>query len=115
MKSVIFLVSGNGGNLKFIYQAAKLLEIDLKIQHVIADRDCKAIEFAKNNAIQNTQIKYNSNSPNELDSILKNASPSAVITNIHKILSPTSIFPHHQYINLHYALLPSFKGLIGMD
>lgn len=115
MKSVIFLVSGNGGNLKFIHYASKLLEIDLNIHHVIADRDCKALDFANGVGLQATKINYNTKSPDELDFILKDEVPSIVITNIHKILSQTSIFPHHQYINLHYSLLPAFKGLIGME
>jgi len=47
MKSVLFLVSGGGGNLKFIHQAMNSGIIKDVCLGVIADRECGALEYAK--------------------------------------------------------------------
>ena len=47
MKNIVFLVSGSGGTLKFLYFAIKALNLNYKILGVIADRECQSLEFAK--------------------------------------------------------------------
>lgn len=66
MNPIIFLVSGEGGNLRFIYQAIKILKLDIRISLVIADRDCGAARFAIQNDIPFIKIDYSRNSPNQL-------------------------------------------------
>ena len=115
MKNLIFLVSGNGGNLKFIYHADLKLRLGLKIKAVIADRPCNAIEFAQENFIPTFNIAYSQRDPHALDQALGSHEPAVVVTNIHKILAPSTLATHHEFINLHYSLLPSFKKTIGMQ
>lgn len=120
MKSVIFLVSGNGGTLKFLNEAIKwssqLREL-LYIKAVIGDRTCGALSYAENNNIENYLIKYRRDQPSDdLKNKLEELEPDFIITNIHKILGEeiVNIF-EGRLINLHYSLLPAFKGLIGVD
>jgi len=116
VKNIVFLVSGNGGTLKFLYHAIKQLDLDLEIGGIIADRDCSALDFAKRNNLINKQIKYNKNYSAELQMVLENLSPDLIVTNIHKIIDAETInrYPG-KFINLHYSLLPAFSGLIGME
>lgn len=117
---IIFLCSGNGGNLKFIHQFftnPKSPYSNIQIIRVIADRECGAIEYAlKNN------IKFNIHSfmKNEIEDaklieMLEADKPDIIVSNVHKILSTRIV---NQYmgklINLHYSLLPAFGGYIGM-
>ena len=36
MNNIVFLVSGNGGTLKFIYEAIKVFRLNIKIKAVIS-------------------------------------------------------------------------------
>ena len=47
---------------------------------------------------------------------LNKLNPDVIITNIHKIIDSDTLnmFPS-KFINLHYSLLPSFAGYIGME
>ena len=61
MKKIIFLVSGNGGNLKFLnayLQAAS--DNRFCISAVIADRECGALNYAKADCSKSFLIKYDS-------------------------------------------------------
>lgn len=115
MRDLIFLVSGNGGTLKYVYEAIKYLKLSCNIVHVIADRECGAFEYAKEQNLPVSVLKYNRSNSKEFDSILKSYPKALVVTNIHKILSADTLNVGCEFINLHYALLPSFGGLIGMD
>jgi phosphoribosylglycinamide formyltransferase-1 len=116
MKKIVFLVSGGGGTLKFIYHAICLLNLPIEIIGIIADRNVNISEFADENNIFFTQIKYNKNYSNELQDSLIVLNPDLIITNIHKIIdSKTLKMFNHKFINLHYSLLPSYAGYIGME
>ena len=116
MNKVIFLVSGSGGNLKFLFFANDLLNLGFEIALVIADRDCDAIRFASDKNIPNKIVKYKQSNSDEIDNLLLQHPNSYVVTNIHKILSPLTLtIPDLYFINLHYSLLPAFSGLIGME
>ncbi len=112
--NIIFLVSGNGGTLKFVHQAISVIGLDATITAVLSDRVCGAIEYAKKNDIPSIIIKPWNDKISEVKSIIKKYNPSIIITNIHKIL-PSSILSccKAQFINLHYSLLPAFGGVIG--
>ncbi len=116
MTSVVFLVSGNGGTLKFLHQAIKSnLVKAIRITCVIADRNCGALEYAQREGISNALIKYLRTDTNELHALLDDLSPDLIVTNIHKILDDRLVAKfRNKLINLHYSLLPAFKGLIGM-
>jgi len=112
---LIFLVSGNGGNLKFIDKCIKLKllkDIDLS---VIADRECGALKYARENNILNFKVKYKKTYTNELSKALNEINPDYIVTNIHKIIDELTVNKYNgKMINLHYSLLPSFGGEIGV-
>ena len=115
-KKVVFLVSGNGGSLKFIHRAIQRLGLPLEISAVVADRDCGALAYAQATGLPCQQLRYTRNAPEALQLALKQAAPDVVITSIHKIIDAETLglFPG-RFINLHYSLLPAFKGFIGME
>ncbi len=115
MTNLAFLVSGNGGNLKFINEGIKSsLLSDFSISFVIADRDCGALEYAKHEKIKSFLMPYSKSNSHELRLMLKELQSDLIITNIHKILDVEIVnWLKGKLINLHYSLLPSFKGLIG--
>ncbi len=115
-KKIVFLVSSNGGSLKFIYYALENCYNDIEIVGVIGDRTCGAIEFAKSKEIYAKKIKYSRTNNAELRNELQILDPDLIITTISKIIDIETLnsFPN-KFINLHYSLLPSFEGLMGMD
>lgn len=115
MKKLIFLVSGGGGNLKFIAKYIKEISPnEFKIEAVIADRECGALQFAKKLGLTSFLISYSKESPKELQILLERLNADFIITTFHKVIEKeiVSLFKG-KLINLHYSLLPSFKGLIG--
>lgn len=115
-KKIIFLVSGNGGNLKFIDLYLRLNhDIKYKIVKVISDRNCGAIDYAKKVNIDCNVIRYDLNHKQEMNSLLHDINADIIITNIHKILDKDIVNEYKgKLINLHYSILPSFKGIIGV-
>jgi len=114
-KKILFLVSGNGGNLKFFHHYLKALtETNVQL-FCISDRECGALEYCQKNSIESYQIKYNQTSPFTLRKILEQVSPDLIITNWHKIIDPITVDMYRgKLLNLHYSLLPSFGGVIGL-
>ena len=64
MNNIVFLVSGNGGTLKFIYEAIKVFRLNIKIKAVISDRDCGATNFSIKNNIPTHKIAVEKNNVN---------------------------------------------------
>lgn len=115
MKKIIFLVSGNGGTLKFLCAAINALQLPLEIVKVVADRKCGAYDFACAKKIDAEIISYNQENNQELVTRLKDIEVDLIVTNIHKILDIDVLNLHaDKFINLHYSLLPAFGGLFGM-
>lgn len=115
-KKIVFLVSGNGGNFYFIFEAIKRKYLEnFEIVEVIADRSCGAQLIAKKNHIKYSIINFNELDQKSLLDHLIKINPDIIITTVHKILEPKVIDAFKKkLINLHYSLLPSFAGLIGM-
>lgn len=113
---ITFLVSKNGGNLKFFYLAVqKKIINDIELT-VIGDRECGAIDFARNNNIQNFIIEYKRASPDTLRTLLDKINPDVVITTWHKIIDRSTVeYFKGRLVNLHYSLLPAYSGLIGIE
>lgn len=113
---VCFLVSANGGNFKFFHLAVLkglLNNIELCL---IVDRECKALHYAKENGIYCKLIQYKRNNNKELINEFSNIKPDIVVTNWHKIIDAETVVKFNgKMINLHYSLLPAFKGLIGVE
>lgn len=116
MSNIIFLVSGRGGNFKFVNQAIKDKIIPNIRLTVISDRMCGAIEYAKNNGIEYHVISYSRNHPVILQKILNDKNPDLIVTTWNKIIDVDTLQKNQgKFINLHYSLLPSFGGLIGIN
>lgn len=115
MKEIIFLVSGNGGTLKYVHEAKRLLGLSYNVVNVIADRECGAVEYARKEGLPFSVLKYNKSNTQELDVLIKAYPNALIVTNIHKILTAETLSVGGKFINLHYSLLPSFGGLIGME
>lgn len=114
MTSILFLCSGGGGNLKFIYYLWKkkyLPEIDdIK---VICDRECQASKWSEENKLDYKIVDISENQDHLLEISLQ-INPTIIITNIYKILNEKYLyFFKKKCINCHFSLLPSFSGLIG--
>lgn len=113
---IVFLVSGNGGNLKFFFKACSALEIrDIEL-FVIADRVCGAVEFAATMGLYHHIIRYSKSEPSALVAALKAVSPDLIVTNWHKIIDQGTVECYAgRMVNLHYSLLPSYAGLLGIE
>lgn len=111
---IAFLVSGGGGNMKFIHRVIEKYNLPLELCLVLADRECDAITYANNQGIASAILNYDRNNSIEFDKVLQNTNCDLVVTNIHKILSKQTLAINSRFINLHYSLLPDYAGLIGM-
>lgn len=119
---IIFLCSGNGGNLKFINEISKISKNQsisiIQVLGVIADRDCGAIEYCKEREMvaRLHSFKRTEEEDLKLISILNNLSVDVIVTNVHKIISERVVNAfENKLLNVHYSILPAFAGTIGMD
>ena len=115
MKNLVFLVSGGGGNLKFVDQCIRQGRLaGYRLGRVIADRECGAAVYARRLGVPLSVVAYRREAPEELADLLAGDAPDVVVTNIHKILDRDIVVRHAgRMINLHYSLLPAFAGHIG--
>lgn len=112
---ILFLASGAGGNMKFLYLAQKLGIIKNIELFVVADRECDSYVFAKNNHIYAKLIEYKQTNNRSLLSILNQIKPDIIVTNWHKIIDEEVVNKYlGKLINLHYSLLPAFEGFVGI-
>lgn len=114
-KTIVFLCSGGGANMRFIHQAiaADWLE-NTSITAVITDRLCGASHYATRHGIAQHGLDFQADGHAELESLLDRINPDVVISNIHRILCPGIVQKFMgRIINLHYSLLPAFAGSIG--
>lgn len=115
IRRVAFLVSGGGGNLRFLHRCSvDGIVPGLEVCSVIADRECHALEYARAQGIPSRQLDYDRRSPESLRLGLQECRADAIITNVHKIIDPGTVrLFAGKLINLHYSLLPDFGGSIG--
>jgi phosphoribosylglycinamide formyltransferase-1 len=123
-KKVLFLVSGGGGNLKFIHQVAlnglvkRVYDFELEVIGCVADRDCEAMEYCIEHALyaKKCSFRRDDESNTQLLSVINGLNADVIITNVHRVLSPVILSGSRSiFLNLHYSLLPAFSGLIGME
>jgi phosphoribosylglycinamide formyltransferase-1 len=83
---------------------------------VIADRECSVVDYAQNNKIDATVIKYKRDNNNELKELLEKTNPDIIVTTWAKIIDEELVKKYKgKMINLHYSLLPAFAGQMGTD
>lgn len=115
-KTILFLCSGGGGNLRFVHQAIKNGWLpDWHHIAVITDRECSAKEYARLQKIPVSCLDFTADDQNLLLQHAISHAPDMIITTVHRILSPTFVTTFKgSMLNLHYSLLPSFAGGIGI-
>ncbi len=115
MRNIVFLCSGGGGNLAFVHRCVELGVLPgHRIDAVVTDRECGALTRAARSRIPSCQVAYSRQDESALFDALAHRDPDVIITNIHKILGPRVVERFQgRLVNLHYSLLPAFKGTIG--
>lgn len=111
---IVFLCSGGGGNLRFVYQAIKRGWLKTSSLVVVADRPCPAIDFAKQFGLENYIVDFQTSGQSELIATVSLLNPMMIITTVHRILSSHFLEKFDgRMINLHYSNLPAYAGTIG--
>lgn len=112
MKKIVVLASGNGSNLERIIEAINSGEIrNAQIAMVIADRDCYALERAKNHGIPQLLIPRGKLFSEKLQNALPSNIDLLVLAGFLSILSADFCDSFHgEIINIHPALLPKYGG-----
>ena len=117
MKRLVVLASGRGSNFKAILDHVEAGDINGEIVAVISDNhDAKALETARDHEIE--AIYGNAKSEeytNWLIGTVKSYAPDYVLlAGYMRIVPPEFVSAFEgKIINIHPALLPSFKGLHG--
>lgn len=114
---VVFLCSGNGGNLKFVAHAIRMGWLaDAKICTVLSDRECAANVFARAQGLPTDVLDFSRTGQLALVDRLHALAADVVVTTVHKILVPEVVRAFDgKLLNLHYSLLPAFAATIGAE
>ncbi|MEY2829722.1 MAG: hypothetical protein RIQ33_1580 [Bacteroidota bacterium] len=112
----MFLASGGGGTMQFIYYALQQLNVGVSICGVVADRNCRALHFAQQKNIEYKIVGYTQQQPQAFREAITYFQPDIIITTFHKLIDAATLhqFKHIIFINPHYSILPAFKGSVGM-
>lgn len=112
MKNITILVSGSGSNLQRIIDCIDNGEIpNAKVNLVVADRDCFALQRAENHNIPFQLIKRGKDFSENLEKILLENTDLIVLAGFLSILSINFCEKYKgKIINIHPALLPKFGG-----
>jgi phosphoribosylglycinamide formyltransferase 1 len=115
VRRVLFLASGGGGTFRLSAEAALLLG-GFEVVGVIADRPCGALDSAARLGLVSVLAPYSRQQPTALRGAIAEVACDVVVTTIHKVLDAETLSATSaQFVNLHYALLPAFAGMIGMS
>jgi phosphoribosylglycinamide formyltransferase-1 len=114
-KTILFLCSGGGGNLRFVHEVVKngWIRKWSKIA-VVSDRECPAVDYAKRQSFNTSLGDFSEENQNSLLDMIRIQKPDIVITTVHRVLrEPILNTFKGRLLNLHYSLLPAFGGTIG--
>ena len=122
MKNFAVLASGYGGNLQAIIDAVKQKKIKANLKLVISDKaQAFALERAKKAGIASVYINpldfsdRKSFDKKVIQYLKENKIDLVVLAGFMRLLSPYFIKQYpNKIINIHPALLPSFKGVHGI-
>lgn len=120
--NIAVLVSGNGTNLQAIIDAVKSGYIPAKIALVLSDKkDAFALERARKAGIETVVLDKKDFTTREafdkeiMKNLKKRDAGLVVLAGFMRLLSPGFIKEYrNKIINIHPALLPSFKGTHGI-
>ena len=114
-RSVVFLCSGGGGNLRFLVEAMRLGMLpEFRLASVITDRPCEAGAYASRVGLDVFELDLREAGQPQLMAALQQHDPAVVVSNVHRILCPQVVAAFgDRLVNLHYSLLPAFGGVIG--
>lgn len=114
---IVVLISGSGSNMDALVRATRAREVPADVVAVFADRACAGIDRARSLGIPAEVVAPSSfEDRDEWSAALRNAvlrySPDLVVSaGFMRILAPAFVDAFEGWlINLHPALLPSFKG-----
>ncbi|PWM78540.1 MAG: phosphoribosylglycinamide formyltransferase [Phascolarctobacterium sp.] len=115
------LVSGRGSNLQALMDEIAAGTLNVEITVVISDKkDAFALERAQKAGIKTVAVERKACASkeefeNKITAALEDAGAELVVlAGFMRILSPAFVGRwHHQIVNIHPALLPSFPGLDG--
>jgi len=115
-KTLVFLCSGGGGNLRFVHKAIIKKWISRwSSVVVIADRECLAINYAREEGLDNFILDFKESDQVALTQLASSLEPDLIITTVHRILCNSFLEKFEgRLLNLHYSLLPAFSGSIGV-
>lgn len=115
--NILFLCSGGGGNLRFIHSLVQSGSLPgFTSCSVIGDRECPAVDWSVANGLQTDVVSISRENQAELIASCKLHPASVIVTNVHKIIGPDLVEAYrNRILNLHFSLLPSFGGTIGMQ
>lgn len=113
-RRIVFLCSGGGGNLALVQSAISLGLLDANIVSVFSDRESGANRVAERLGLEQRVLDFGGEDQDVLQKHLAQCQPDLIVTNVHRILRrPVVDVYRGRLINLHYALLPAFGGVIG--
>jgi len=120
--NIAVFASGNGSNLQAIIDAAKSGKINAAIALVVSDnKDAYALTRAKNAGIETFILspkgfKSREDYDKEIIKELKKRNVELIVLAgfMRLLSSPFVIMYKHKILNIHPALLPSFKGTHGI-
>ncbi|MBQ9417288.1 MAG: hypothetical protein IJU19_01775 [Bacteroidales bacterium] len=116
LQRILVLASGGGGTYKFLHKAIRLLGLPYTIVAAVCDRECGAAEYARKEDIPLHLFPDWRSQEADIISTLRQIAPDIILSTVHRILTPNVLSATPAtYVNIHFSLLPSFAGLIGMD
>lgn len=116
MKKLVVMASGKGSNFATILNAIKCGQVNGEVVALIVDKDCGAMDIAKQNKIPIFLLK-NRDFTKELLQILQSLQPDfIVLAGFMRILKAMVVKQYHnKIVNIHPSILPAFTGLNAVE
>ncbi|KAF2960228.1 phosphoribosylglycinamide formyltransferase [Thermotoga sp. 38H-to] len=112
---IVVLASGNGSNFEAIVNAVRSGELSAKIEMLLVDRDCYAIERAKR--LKVPWEKLEKSWAESLKKRLEELNPDLVVLAGFMRILPAEIVERWKWkiVNIHPSLLPAFPGTHAIE
>lgn len=106
---LVVFVSGQGSNLKAIHKAIHTGQIKAKIVAVFSNKNCPALEWAKDTGISTRHIQ--NSDPKLAEKVAQFKPDLVVLAGYNRILKKDFVESFRKrIINIHPSLLPAFRG-----